>query len=138
MAANDHMRTRILVKTFNLIDEYNLGYLNKVQCIQLFEELNRYRTLPNISKEDFESTFDELDDSHDFMINPDEFADLCNAIALQFPKEESLPCFDYFPTAYHSALSERLKTFVRGPYFGYLVAFVLILNLAAVFIETMA
>nr|XP_034916613.1 two pore calcium channel protein 1 isoform X2 [Populus alba] len=86
----DRSRKRILMKAFNLIDKNDAGYLNKEQCILLFEALNKYRTLPNISKEEFELIFDELDDSHDFKINLDEFEDLCNAIALRFQKEDVL------------------------------------------------
>ncbi|KAF5950166.1 hypothetical protein HYC85_012159 [Camellia sinensis] len=120
VAEKDRMRNRTLGKAFNLIDKYvsmilktmNLGFLNKDQCILLFEELNKYsflfvrltpylrdilvsnmylmtvsllghliyrilkhcflyyliRTLPKISREDFELIFDELDDSHDFKL----------------------------------------------------------------------
>ncbi|KAI5652642.1 hypothetical protein M9H77_29829 [Catharanthus roseus] len=136
VAEKDRMRIRILSKAFNLADSYNRGFLNRDQCIHLFEELNKYRTLPKISREDFELIFDELDDSHDFKINLDEFADLCNAIALRFQKEDSEPIFEKFPTIYHSPLSEKLKNFVRSPTFGYVVAFVLLLNLVAVIIET--
>ncbi|CAL5391574.1 unnamed protein product [Camellia sinensis] len=93
-------------------------------------------TLPKISREDFELIFDELDDSHDFKINLDEFADLCNAIGLRFQKEDSLPWFEKFPTIYNSSLSKKLKTFARSPMFEYIVAFVLIMNLVAVIIET--
>ncbi|XP_057487817.1 two pore calcium channel protein 1A-like [Actinidia eriantha] len=132
----DRTRTRILEKAFNLIDKNNLGYLNKDQCIRLFEELNKYRTLPKISREDFELIFDELDDSHDFKINLDEFADLCNAIALQFQKEDVPSIFEAFPTIYRSSFSKMLKSFVRGPKFGYVVASILVLNLVAVVIET--
>ncbi|KAK3006727.1 hypothetical protein RJ639_017180, partial [Escallonia herrerae] len=132
----DRMRIRMLKKAFNLIDNYNLGYLDKEQCIRLFEELNKYRTLPKISREDYELIIDELDDSNDFKINLDEFSDLCNAIALRFQKEDSLPIFESFPRVYHSFLSEKLKAFVRSPIFGYIIAFILILNLAAVIIET--
>lgn len=80
-----------------------------------------FRTLPNISKEEFELIFEELDDTHDvkvvfvlycfgyllyslicicmcfnvthllyFQINKDEFADICNAIALKFQKEDAV------------------------------------------------
>ncbi|GMP54562.1 hypothetical protein CsSME_00019699 [Camellia sinensis var. sinensis] len=136
VAEKDRMRNRTLGKAFNLIDKYNLGFLNKDQCILLFEELNKYRTLPKISREDFELIFDELDDSHDFKINLDEFADLCNAIGLRFQKEDSLPWFEKFPTIYNSSLSKKLKTFARSPMFEYIVAFVLIMNLVAVIIET--
>lgn len=131
----DRMRTRILKKAFNLIDENNHGFLNKDQCIRLFEELNRYRTLPNISREDFELIFDELDDSHDFKINLDEFADLCNAIALRFQKEDKVPWLAKFPF-YHTPLSQNLKAFVKSPTFEYVIVSILILNLVAVVIET--
>ncbi|KAI8007666.1 Two pore calcium channel protein 1A [Camellia lanceoleosa] len=136
VSEKDRTRKRILGKVFNLIDKNNCGYLNKEQCIHLFEELNKYRTMPKISREDFELIFDELDDSHDFKINLDEFDDLCNAIALQFQKEDSPSCFEKFPTVYHSPLSENLNAFVRSPKFEYLVVFILILNLAAVIVET--
>ncbi|CAI9782265.1 unnamed protein product [Fraxinus pennsylvanica] len=136
VAEKDRVRMRILKKAFNLIDNNDLGYLNKDQCIRLFEELNKYRTLPKISREDFELIFDELDDSHDFKINLDEFADLVNAIALRFQKEETLPIFESCPTFYHSPASEKLKDFVRSPKFGYIVVFILVLNFVAVVIET--
>lgn len=38
----DRNRRSILCKAFNLIDDYNVGFLNKEQCIHLFEELNKY------------------------------------------------------------------------------------------------
>ncbi|KAJ4823100.1 Two pore calcium channel protein 1A [Turnera subulata] len=136
VAESDRTRKRILKKAFNLIDKYNAGHLNKEQCIHLFEELNNYRTLPKISSEEFELIFDELDDTHDFKINLDEFADLCNAIALRFQKEDVPSVFEYFHSAYHSEFSEKLKVFVRGPKFGYVVSFILIVNLVAVIIET--
>ncbi|KAL7000402.1 mitochondrial thiamine pyrophosphate transporter [Sarracenia purpurea var. burkii] len=136
VAEKDRMMKRILGKAFNLIDENNLGYLNKDHCIHLFEELNKYRTLPTISREDFELIFDELDDSRDFKINLDEFADLCSAIALQFQKEDSPSWFENFPTLYNSSWSEKLKSIVRGPKFEYIVVFFLILNIVAVIIET--
>ncbi|KAL3631549.1 mitochondrial thiamine pyrophosphate transporter [Castilleja foliolosa] len=132
----DRNRTRILKKAFNLIDNENLGHLNKDQCIRLFEELNKYRTLPKISREDFELIFDELDDSHDVKINLDEFADLSHAIGLRFQKEDSEPIFESCPGLYNSPASETLKEFVRSPKFGYLIAFILIMNFAAVVIET--
>ncbi|KAJ1434547.1 Voltage-dependent channel domain superfamily [Sesbania bispinosa] len=131
----DRKRRAMLEKAFNLLDTHNVGFLNKDQCIRLFEELNKYRTLPNISREEFELIFDELDDSHDVKINKDEFADICNAIALKFQKEESLSYFEYL-VFYHSPTSKRLKAFVKSPMFGYLVSFILILNLVAVIIET--
>ncbi|XWS39459.1 hypothetical protein CRYUN_Cryun18bG0056000 [Craigia yunnanensis] len=132
----DRKRRSILCKAFDLLDNYNVGFLNKEQCIHLFEELNKYRTLPQMSREEFELIFDELDDSHDFKINLDEFTDLCNAIALRFQKEDSPSLFERFQI-YHSPLSENLKAFVRSPKFGYIVSFILILNLFAVIVETM-
>ncbi|GAB4859586.1 mitochondrial thiamine pyrophosphate transporter [Ancistrocladus abbreviatus] len=132
----DQMRTSILAKAFNLIDRHNRGCLDKEQCIRLFEELNKYRTLPKISREDFGLIFDELDDTRDFKINLDEFADLCHAIALRFKKEDLPSCFERFPALYHSPLSEKLKAFVRSPTFGSIIAFILILNLVAVVVET--
>lgn len=131
----DQMRRSMLEKAFNLIDKDNRGFIDKEQCIQLFEELDKYRSLPKISREEFELIFDELDDSRDFKINLDEFADLCNAIALKFQKEDTPSCFEKF-SFYHSLLSEKLKGFVRSPKFGYIVSFILILNLFAVIVET--
>ncbi|KAK7855057.1 two pore calcium channel protein 1 [Quercus suber] len=133
----DSTRRRILEKAFNLIDKNNHGFLDKEQCIRLFEELNKYRTLPEISREEFELIFDELDDSHDFKINLNEFSDLCNAIALKFQKEECESCFEYFPSVYNSPCSKKLKGFVRSPRFGYIISFILVLNLFAVIVETM-
>ncbi|KHG26811.1 Two pore calcium channel 1 -like protein [Gossypium arboreum] len=169
----DRNRRSILCKAFNLIDDYNVGFLNKEQCIHLFEELNKYRSLPKITREEFELIFDELDDSHDFKvvhlegkepdiwlmankdniwigkcklvgaskdlegpaINLDEFTDLCNAIGLRFQKEDVPSLFERFQI-YRSPFSENLKAFVRGPKFGYIISFILILNLFAVIIET--
>ncbi|KAF3967466.1 hypothetical protein CMV_008533, partial [Castanea mollissima] len=93
-------------------------------------------TLPEISREEFELIFDELDDSHDFKINLNEFSDLCNAIALKFQKEECESCFEYFPSVYNSPCSKKLKGFVRSPRFGSIISFILILNLFAVIVET--
>ncbi|XP_030929792.1 two pore calcium channel protein 1A-like isoform X6 [Quercus lobata] len=95
-----------------------------------------YKTLPEISREEFELIFDELDDSHDFKINLNEFYYLCNAIALKFPKEERESCFEYFPSVYNSPCSKKLIGFVRSPIFGYIISFILILNLFAVIVET--
>ncbi|CAK7324001.1 unnamed protein product [Dovyalis caffra] len=131
----DRMRKRVLMKAFNLIDKDKAGYLNKEQCIHLFVALNKYRSLPKISKEDFELIFDELDDTHDFKINSDEFEDLCNAIALRFQKEDVPSYFEYLPI-YHSPFSETLREFIRSPKFGYIISFVLIVNLITVIIET--
>ncbi|XP_034210284.1 two pore calcium channel protein 1 isoform X4 [Prunus dulcis] len=65
----DQSRKSILKKAFNLLDKDNVGSLNKDQCIQLFEELNKYRTLPKISREEFELIFNELDASGDFQLD---------------------------------------------------------------------
>nr|XP_043623765.1 two pore calcium channel protein 1A [Erigeron canadensis] len=135
VGAKDDMRTRILRRAFNLIDKNHIGSLDKDQCMELFEELNTYRTLPKISKEDFELIFSALDDSGDFKINAEEFNDLCNAIALKFQKEDTEPWLKKFPF-YNSSLSEGLKGFVKSTTFGYVVAFALLLNLVAVITET--
>ncbi|CAM8989092.1 unnamed protein product [Rhodiola kirilowii] len=132
----DRMRKMNLAKAFNLLDKKNVGYLDKDQCIRLFEELNNYRTLPKTSREEFELIFDALDDSHDFKINLDEFADLCNAISLRFQKEDTPSWFEKYPYIYDSPSSKKLKSFIRGPTFGYIIAFILLLNLVAVIIET--
>ncbi|CAN0915041.1 Two pore calcium channel protein 1 [Linum grandiflorum] len=136
VAEADNMRKRTLKKAFNLIDRYGVGYLDKEQCIRLFEELNQYRTLPKISREEFELIFTELDDSGDFKINLDEFADLCHAIALRFHKEDVESYFEYFASVYHAPFSEQLKDFVKRPIFGYIISFILVVNLVAVIIET--
>ncbi|XP_039117349.1 two pore calcium channel protein 1 [Dioscorea cayenensis subsp. rotundata] len=132
----DSTRRRILEKAFNLIDIHRNGHLNKEQCVHLFEELNKYRSLPKTKSEDFELVFDELDDSGDFKINLEEFTDLCNAIALRFQKEPLPSWFEQYPSFYHSQPCKKFKAFVQGPIFGYIVAFVLFLNLVAVIIET--
>ncbi|XP_040370436.1 two pore calcium channel protein 1B isoform X2 [Rosa chinensis] len=132
----DQTRKTILKKAFHLIEKDNAGYINKDQCIRLFEELNKYRTLPKISREEFELIFDELDDSGDFKINLDEFTDLCNAIALRFQKEDTPSWFEKVPSFYHSPFSEKLKAFIRSPKFGYIISFILIINLSAVIVET--
>ncbi|KAK1302256.1 Two pore calcium channel protein 1A [Acorus calamus] len=132
----DSMRTRTLGKAFSLIDASGLGFLNKDQCILLFEELNKYRTLPKTSKDDFDSIFQELDESGDFQINKDEFNDLCNDIAAKFQREAMPSWFESCPAFYHSSPVKKLKEFVRSDTFGYLVAFMLLLNLVAVIIET--
>ncbi|KAL0001937.1 hypothetical protein SO802_015718, partial [Lithocarpus litseifolius] len=132
----DSTRRQILEKAFNLIDKHNRGFLDEEQCIRLFKELNKYRTLPEISREEFHLIFDELDDSHDFKIDLNEFFYLCNAIALKFPKEERESCFEYFPSVYNSPCSKKLKGFVQSPMFGYIISSILILNLFAVIVET--
>ncbi|WZZ41412.1 hypothetical protein YC2023_037671 [Brassica napus] len=132
----DQMKRRMLEKAFGLIDTDRTGEINKEQCIKLFEQLTNYRTLPKISKEEFGLIFDELDDTRDFKINKDEFADLCQAIALRFQKEEVPSLFENFPEIYHSALSQQLRAFVRSPNFGYAISFILVLNFIAVIVET--
>lgn len=132
----DKMRKNILLKAFRLMDRYNLEYLKKDQCLRLFEELNKYRSLPKISKEDFELIFDELDDSGDFKINVEEFDDLCHAIATKFAKEDCASCFDSIPSIYNSPCSKKLKTFIRSETFANIVVVILVINLIAVIIET--
>ncbi|CAH1423631.1 unnamed protein product [Lactuca virosa] len=125
----DRMKTRILGRAFNLIDENAVGTLDKNQCFQLFEELNKYRTLAKISKQDFELIFDALDDSHDSKIDASEFNDLCNAIDIKFQEEK-------FPF-YNSSFSEILRDCVRSKMFERVVVFLLLLNLASIIIERM-
>ncbi|KAG1367886.1 two pore calcium channel protein 1 [Cocos nucifera] len=127
----------ILAVVYDSFKAQKQGFLNKEQCICLFEELNKYRSLPKTSREDFELIFSELDHSGDFKINLEEFTDLCNAIALRFQKEPSPSWFENYPSFYHSPLCKNLKAFVRSPMFGYIIVFVLVLNLVAVVIETM-
>ncbi|XP_074302314.1 two pore calcium channel protein 1B-like isoform X2 [Silene latifolia] len=136
VAGMDSDRRRILVKAFRLIDTANREYLDEKQCLRLFEELNTYRTLPQMSSEDFGLIFKELDDSGDFQINSEEFADLCHAIALKFSKEDCPSCFESCPGIYYSPFSENLKNFVRSPKIGNIVAVILVINLIAVIIET--
>ncbi|GAA0151477.1 ion channel [Lithospermum erythrorhizon] len=134
--SQDNIRMEILKKAFDLIVDNDCDSLNEKQCIRLFKELNNYRSLPNMSEEDYHLIFDELDDSRDFKITLEEFADLTKAIALKFQKEDTPSLFENCPNFYHSPASEKLKTFVRSPPFGYIGAFVLIVNLVAVIIET--
>ncbi|XP_019159383.1 PREDICTED: two pore calcium channel protein 1A-like [Ipomoea nil] len=136
VAHKDSVRLRILKKAFSLIDQDNSGFLNKKQCIRLFEELNNYRTLPRISREDFELIFDELDDTRDFKVDLGEFSDLTKAIALKFQKEDSLPCFERYSNIYHSPASEKLRDFVRSSKFEYTIVFILVINFVAVVIES--
>ncbi|KAH9744011.1 Two pore calcium channel protein 1 [Citrus sinensis] len=70
------------------------------------------------------------------LINLDEFADLCNAIALRFQKEDVPSCFENLPSIYHSPFSEKLKAFIRSTKFGYMISIILIVNLVAVIVET--
>ncbi|KAF9610881.1 hypothetical protein IFM89_025343 [Coptis chinensis] len=68
-------------------------------------------------------------------INLDEFNDLWNAIAWRFQKDASPSLFEKCPF-YHAPLTEKLKDFVRGPMFGYIISAILMLNLVTVIIET--
>lgn len=132
----DFLRKSILQKAFDLIDTNGEGYLNKEQCISLLNELNKYRSLPKTSREDFELIFTELDRSGDFKVTSEEFADLCNTIAIKFQKEPPPSYLEKFPSFYHAPLCERLKSFVRSRQFEYIIVFVLLMNLVAVIIET--
>ncbi|XP_040379663.1 two pore calcium channel protein 1 [Oryza brachyantha] len=132
----DFIRKSILEKAFGLIDVNGQGYLNKEQCLSLLDELNKYRSLPKTSREDFELIFAELDQSGDFKVTSEEFATLCNTIAIKFQKEPPPSCLEKYPSFYHSELCERLKSFVRSRLFEYIVVFVLLMNLVAVIIET--
>ncbi|CAA2987574.1 two pore calcium channel 1B [Olea europaea subsp. europaea] len=132
----DRTKMRILKKAFDLMDIRNLNYLDKDQIFLLLVELNNYRILPTIFRDDFESIFRELDGNHDFKIDLDEFADLCNTIALRFQKEDSVPVFESL-SFYRSPASKRLKDFVKSSKFGYIIVFILVLNFVAVIIETM-
>ncbi|XP_031474230.1 two pore calcium channel protein 1A [Nymphaea colorata] len=136
VAQTDTMQKHNLSLAFKLIDDQKRGFIDKDQCIHLLEELTKYRTLPRISREDFEYIFYELDDSGDFKINLDEFYDLCLAISLQFQKEASPSWFEKYPSFYHSALCKYLKGFVRSSIFGYIIFSILALNLVTVIIET--
>jgi two pore calcium channel protein len=136
VAQMDFIRKTILQKAFDLIDTNGQGYLNKEQCISLLDELNKYRSLPKTSREDFELIFTELDQSGDFKVTPEEFADLCNTIAIKFQKEPPPSYLEKYPSFYHSPQCERLKSFVRSHRFEYIVVFVLLMNLIAVIIET--
>ncbi|KAF9610927.1 hypothetical protein IFM89_025737 [Coptis chinensis] len=139
----DSTRRSILEKAFNLIDTHKKGFLDKDQCIRLFEELNKYRT--QISTQTEILNYDQLYLLKvNFLvwtlklryINLDEFNDLCNAIALRFQKEASPSLFEKCPSFYHAPLTEKLKDFVRGPVFGYIIAAILMLNLVTVIIES--
>ncbi|CAL4955168.1 unnamed protein product [Urochloa decumbens] len=136
LAQMDSIRKNILQKAFDLIDTNGQGYLNKEQCLSLLDELNKYRSLPKTSREDFELIFTELDQSGDFKVTPEEFADLCNTIAIKFQKEPPPSYLEKYPSFYHSPQCERLKSFVRSHQFEYIVVFVLLVNLIAVIIET--
>nr|ATG70803.1 ATCCH1 fatty acid oxygenation upregulated 2 [Juniperus scopulorum] len=135
VAEMDKMRNRTLETAFTLLDENKCGFLDKDQCAELFQALNMYRTLPKISKEDFDCIFYELDDSHDFKINKEEFADLCDAISLRFEKELVPSCFETYPF-YHSTPCNCLRNFVKGKMFDYIIIFMLFLNLITIIIET--
>ncbi|XP_059284064.1 two pore calcium channel protein 1B-like isoform X2 [Lycium ferocissimum] len=165
VAEKDQMRLRILKKAFSVIDnavswtldnlfskirQYQLlikiflishmplnnGFINKEQCILLFEELNKYRTIPEIPRDDFEFVFNKLDVTCDSMINLDEFARLCNVIALKFEEKDSRSIFETCPKLYHSPASKKLKDFIRSPTFESIIVFILLVNFVAVIVET--
>ncbi|GLJ17076.1 hypothetical protein SUGI_0295400 [Cryptomeria japonica] len=136
VAEMDKMRNRTLETAFTLLDENKCGFLDKDQCAELFQALNMYRTLPKISKEDFDSIFFELDDSQDFKINKEEFADLCDAISLRFEKELVPSLFERYPYFYHSTPCNCLRNFVKSKMFDYIIIFMLFLNLVTIIIET--
>ncbi|PWA87393.1 ion transport domain-containing protein [Artemisia annua] len=66
VSEKDQKKEKILRRAFDVIDDYHVGYLNRGQCMSLLINLKDYRTLPNISDEEFELIFDTLDGSHDF------------------------------------------------------------------------
>uniref|UniRef100_A0A0D6R419 EF-hand domain-containing protein n=1 Tax=Araucaria cunninghamii TaxID=56994 RepID=A0A0D6R419_ARACU len=136
VAGMDDMRKKTLQTAFTLLDVNGRGFLDKQQCAQLFEELNKYRTLPKISKEDFDSIFYELDVSQDFQINKEEFSDLCESISLSFEKEPVPSWLESYPYYYHSAPCTCVREFVKSKTFDYIIIFMLLLNLITVVIET--
>lgn len=46
------------------------------------------------------------------------------------------PWLENYPAFYHSFFSKQLKDFVKSDKFGYVIAFILVLNFAAVVVET--
>lgn len=136
VAEMDTLREDTLQLAFDLLDVHGCGFLDKDQCAELFEELNKYRSLPKISKEDYDCIFYELDDSHDFKINKVEFTDLCDAISFRFEKEVELSWLERCPNFYHSAPCTCIKNFVKSKAFDYIVIFMLLLNLITVIIES--
>ncbi|KAH7288344.1 hypothetical protein KP509_31G023000 [Ceratopteris richardii] len=128
-------RNNSLQAAFNLLDVEKRGFLDSVQVVSLFKSLNKYRTLPRIEEENFEAIFYALDDSGDFKITLEEFEDLCEKIALKFPKAPEPSWFERFPTFYNSVYSTKLKEFVKSQKFEYVIFAMLLLNLVAVVIE---
>jgi hypothetical protein len=94
------------------------------------------RTLPKIADEDMQDIFYALDDSGDFKINEEEFADLCSAISLKFEKAEEPAYIEHFPRIYNSKFFKELKQFVRSKHFEYIIMGMLLANLVTVIIET--
>lgn len=129
-------RKAILQAAFNLLDAESRGFLDAVQCYSLFKALNKYRTLPKIEEENFETIFFVMDDSGDFKINLEEFEDLCENISLKFPKMSKPSWFERFPSCYNSSFSTKLKEVVKSKKFEYLIFGMLLLNLIAVVVET--
>ncbi|KAK4368563.1 hypothetical protein RND71_012355 [Anisodus tanguticus] len=70
-------------------------------------------------------------------INLDEFARLCNVIALKFEEKDSMSIVEKFPKFYHSPASKKLRDFIRSPTFEYIIVFILLVNFVAVIVETM-
>ncbi|CAM6046974.1 unnamed protein product [Sphagnum compactum] len=136
MVEMDKKRQSGLNVAFGILDEQSKGYLEIAQCAQLFKELNTYRTLPKIADEDMQDIFYALDDSGDFKINKEEFADLCSAISLKFEKAEEPAYIEHFPRIYNSKNFKELKQFVRSKHFEYIIMGMLLANLVTVIIET--
>jgi two pore calcium channel protein len=136
MVEAESARQEVLSAAFDLLDEQKRGYLDIHQCAKLFKELNSYRTLPQIADEDIEAIFYALDDSGDFKINREEFADLCNAISLKFDKADEPAYIEKFPRIFNSKQFQAVQRFVKSDLFENIVIGMLLVNLVAVIIET--
>ncbi|KAJ8568951.1 hypothetical protein K7X08_032688 [Anisodus acutangulus] len=93
--------------------------------------------IPEVPRDDFEFVFNKLDVTCDSKINLDEFARLCNVIALKFEEKDSMSIVEKFPKFYHSPASKKLRDFIRSPTFEYIIVFILLVNFVAVIVETM-
>lgn len=129
-------RKSVLQQAFNILDVESRGFLDVVQCVSLFKALNKYRTLPKIEEENYETIFYVLDDSGDFKINLGEFQDLCENISLKFPKPKTPSYLEKFPSCYNSNFSTKVKEVVKSKMFEYVIFGMLLLNLIIVVIET--
>ncbi|GJX75110.1 hypothetical protein Tco_0313705 [Tanacetum coccineum] len=69
------------------------------------------------------------------MIDPKEFNELLNIMAIKFEKRESEPWLSRYHF-YNSGYSKMLKGFVNSQNFEYAVIIVLLLNLAVMIAET--